>query len=59
MGLAYYLGEGTDKDVCLAVECWKKAASWGDPKAQNCLGDYYFQRKDGAQSSQEEAINGG
>ena len=50
------MGEGTDKDVCLAVECWKKAASWGDPKAQNCLGDYYFQRKDGAQSSQEEAI---
>ncbi len=41
LGTCYYHGLGTEKDAAKAIECWEKAAIFGDPYATLNLGDMY------------------
>lgn len=41
LGVCYYHGLGTDKDLTKALDCWEKAAVFGDECATLRLGDMY------------------
>lgn len=50
IGRCYSLGQGTDKDVNLSLEWYKKAAAQNEPRAHCNLYFYYDEIKDSAQA---------
>ncbi len=46
VGLIYFLGMGTKKDISLALSYWHKAADLNDQDAIACIGIYYLSKGD-------------
>lgn len=56
LGLAYYRGTGIQKDLALAIECFRKAAELGHANGQYSLG-YAYDHGESVQANRQTALD--